>query len=210
MENTFDLIKAIEIFALVTGIPYMVLEVMQKKTMWYFGLATGAACAWSFGVQHLWASMGLNIYYVFMSLWGLYRWRRDEQRLREERDKGLTDATIHLARLDRRTLLTTVAVFIAGTALLIGLLHLLHDSESSMDATVTVMSALAMWWLGKAHPQHWLIWIVADTLLTVLCLSKGMYWMAGLYLFYTVAAVYGYFHWRRNGAYIDMNGTEKA
>lgn len=31
-----DIVKVIEIFALVTGVPYIVLEVLQKNSMWYF------------------------------------------------------------------------------------------------------------------------------------------------------------------------------
>ena len=69
-----DIIKIIEIFALVTGVPYIVLEVLQKNSMWYFGIATGLACAYSFGVQHLWSNMALNLYYVVMSFWGLFQW----------------------------------------------------------------------------------------------------------------------------------------
>ncbi len=203
------IVKIIEIFALVTGIPYMVLEVKQKNAMWYFGFASAAACAFSFALQHLWASMALNIYYVFMSVWGLYRWRADAKVLSEERSEGKTDATIHLRRLDRKTLLTGAAVLVFGTAALIGILHLLHDSESALDALVTMGSAVAMWWLGKAHPQHWLIWIVADTLLTVLCAITGLYWMSALYFFYVVAAVYGYFHWKKKGVYIEEESLSK-
>ena len=40
-----DIIGIIEVFALVTGVPYIVLEVLQKNGMWYFGIATGLACA---------------------------------------------------------------------------------------------------------------------------------------------------------------------
>ena len=72
-----DIVKVIEIFALVTGVPYIVLEVLQKNSMWYFGIATGLACAYSFAVQHLWSNMALNIYYVGMSVWFLYQWRKE-------------------------------------------------------------------------------------------------------------------------------------
>ena len=198
------IIKIIEIFALVTGIPYMILEVKQKNAMWYFGFASASACAFSFCLQHLWASMCLNIYYVGMSVWGLYKWRADSRLLAEERSEGKTTATIHLRRPSIRTVLTAAVLFVAGTAALIGILRLLNDSESALDAVVTVGSAIAMWWLGKSHPQHWLIWIVADTLLTILCASTGLYWMSALYFFYTVAAVYGYFHWKKKGTYLDI------
>ena len=56
------LIEIIEIFALVTGVAYVVLEILQKNAMWVVGILTGAACAYSFAVQRIWGMMGLNIY----------------------------------------------------------------------------------------------------------------------------------------------------
>ena len=69
------IIQAIEVFAFITGLAYIILEIGQKNLMWIVGIATGAACAFSFAVQHLWASMVLNVYYVLISIWGLIQWR---------------------------------------------------------------------------------------------------------------------------------------
>lgn len=197
------IIQAIEIFAMVTGIVYIVLEVFQKNTMWFFGIAMGLSCAFSFGVQHVWAQMALNLYYVGMSVWGIIQWRKDASRLGADRADGKTAAVIHLRRLDKRTVLWSLFALVAGTALLIGALHLLDGSESHLDAVVTVMSAIAMYWLARTYPEEWLVWILADTLLTILCLRTQMYWMAALYASYVLAAIYGWFYWRRHGEYVS-------
>ena len=198
-----DILQAIEIFAFVTGIAYLLLEIWQKNAMWVIGILTGAACAYSFAVQRLWASMGLNVYYVFVSVWGLYQWRRDSRRLAEETAAEAGTGAIHLRHLPRKTLWTSLLLFLFGSAALIDLLRLLNDQESAMDAIVTVLSAIGTWWLARSYPQQWLVWIVADTLSTILCLTVGMHWMALLYVAYTVSAVYGYFHWKRKGVWID-------
>ena len=197
-----DILQAIEIFAFVTGILYIVLEIGQKNAMWIIGILTGVACAWSFGVQTLWASMGLNLYYVGMSVWGLWQWRRDS-RLLSERSAKEDGAAIHLRRPGRRVLAASAVLAVVGSAGLIALLHLLGDKESAMDAVVAVLSAVATWWLAKSYPQQWLVWIFADLLSAVLCLTVGMYWMALLYGAYTASAVYGWFYWTRRGIYID-------
>lgn len=75
------IIQAIEVFAFITGLAYIILEIGQKNLMWIVGIATGAACAFSFAVQHLWASMALNVYYVFISIWGLIQWRKAGEKL---------------------------------------------------------------------------------------------------------------------------------
>ncbi|MBO4760261.1 MAG: nicotinamide mononucleotide transporter [Bacteroidales bacterium] len=197
-----DIIQIIEIFAFVTGIIYIILEIGQKNSMWAVGILTGVACSYSFAVQQLWASMGLNVYYVAMSVWGLYQWRRDSMTLKSDNPEG---ATIHLAKPGKAVLLWSAVLMVIGTAGMIALLRALGDSSTVLDAVVAVMSAIGTWWLAKSYPQQWLIWIVADILSTVLCLVSGMYWMAILYLAYTLSAIYGYWHWTKNGRYINTN-----
>lgn len=188
-----SLIEAIEVFAFVSGLAYIVLEILQKNAMWVIGILTGIACAWSFHQQQLYASMGLNLYYVGMSVVGLWQWRKA--------GKDTPEGALHLEKPSARTWWISGAVFVVGSLALIVLLHRLGDSESAMDAIVTVLSAIATWWLAKSYPQQWFLWIAADLLSTALCLSAGLYWMAVLYLAYTGSAVLGYLHWVRNGRY---------
>ena len=109
---------------------------------------------------------------------------------------------VHLNRISSKVVIVSVAVFVLGAIFLIFLLEWTGDSESSMDAIVTVLSAVATYWLAKSYIQQWLLWIVADLLSGLLCLTVGMYWMAVLYLFYTLSAVYGYYYWDQKGVYI--------
>lgn len=192
------IIQLIEISAFITGLAYIILEIKQKNVMWYLGIATGAACAFSFAVQHLYASMGLNIYYVFVSFWGLYQWENARRCL----DEAGRENMIHLNRISSKVVIVSAAIFVLCTAALILLLEWIGDSESSMDAIVTVLSAVATYWLAKSYIQQWLLWIVADILSGLLCLTVGMYWMAVLYLFYALSAVYGYYYWNQKGVYI--------
>lgn len=196
-----DIIQAIEVFALLTGVPYIVLEVLQKNSMWYFGIATGFACAYSFAVQHLWSNMALNLYYVVMSFWGLYQWRKDSRTLKEKASGR--EATVHLGRMSVRTAVCGACIFIAGTALLVWLLRALGGSSTWLDAASAMMSVVATYWLGRSIPYHWIIWIVADIILVVMCFLEGQYWLTMLYVAYVAAASYGLFHWLRRGAYVD-------
>ncbi len=196
-----DIIKIIEIFALVTGVPYIVLEVLQKNSMWYFGIATGLTCAYSFAVQHLWSNMALNLYYVVMSFWGLYQWRKASRALGESVQGQ--EATVHLGRMSASTALWSAVIFIGGTVLLVWLLRALGGSSTWLDAASAMMSVVATYWLGRSIPYHWIIWIVADIILVVMCFLEGQYWLTMLYVAYVAAAAYGLFHWLRRGAYVD-------
>ena len=186
-----DIIQAIEIFAFVTGVAYVVLEILQKNAMWVVGILTGAACAYSFAVQRSWGMTGLNVYYVVMSVIGLVQWQRDGAKVEE--------GAIHLRALSRKTALWSALAFVAGSLALIAVLRALGDGSSALDATATVLSVIATWWLAQSYIQQWMLWVVADTLTTALCIANGQYWMAVLYLAYIASAVYGYFHWKKKG-----------
>lgn len=197
------IIQAIEIFAFITGVAYVVLEIFQKNAMWVVGILTGIACSYSFAVQHLWASMGLNIYYVFVSVWGLWEWRRDRAKLSSSPGDGGDSPAIHLHRLDRSTALLSGVLFVVGTAALYFVLREIGDSSTLLDSVVTVLSAIGTWWLAKSYPAQWLVWIVADVLSSLMCFLSGMPWMGVLYLLYWGSAVYGYYHWMNNGRWVD-------
>ena len=188
-------IQAIEIFAMVTGIAYVVLEILQRNAMWVVGILTGAACAFSFGVQHVWASMGLNIYYLAVSVIGLWKWRKDGEKV--------TEGEIHLRELPAKVQIVSAVLFAAGSVALAWFLSLSGGKQPFLDASATVLSVIATWWLAQSYLRQWLLWIVADAISTFLCLKTGQYWMALMYLVYAASAVYGYFHWKKHGKVVS-------
>lgn len=191
-----QVIQAIEIFALVTGIVYVVLEILQKNAMWVVGILTGAACAFEFAVTHVWASMGLNLYYVAMSVVGLIQWRKASGQVEE--------GDIHLQKVSLKAGILSAVLFTAGTAVMIPVLKATGDPAPFLDAVAVMLSVVGTWWLAQSYLEQWLIWIVADVLTTTLCLTTGQYWMAALYLVYIGSAVYGYFHWKSRGKYVSL------
>jgi nicotinamide mononucleotide transporter len=155
---------------------------------------------WVFWRQSLYASFGLNTYYLITAFIGLWQWNRDKKKVGHE-DSESTDV-IHLNRLTLKAVAASLAVCIAGIFGLAWLMELVENPMSYLDASVAVLSAVATWWLVRAYIQQWWLWILADTLSTVLCLTQGMWWMALLYAVYALSAVYGYIHWKKHGVYV--------
>ena len=184
-----------EVFSLITGILYLLLEIRQKNAMWIVGILTAGAAVVVFAREQLYASMCLNIYYVIISFWGLYTWSRDARKVAPEE--------IHLGKLTLRTILLSVLLLAGGTAGFIWLLRTLGDPMSGLDAFVTILSAIATWWLTRSIPQQWILWIIADALGSWLCWRTGIPWMALLYLAYCLGAVYGLYHWLKGGRYVS-------
>ena len=191
-----------EIITLVTGVIYIILEIRQKNFMWVVGIATSLAAMWVFFRQGLYASFGLNAYYLVTSFIGLWHWRRDRNRLNEEVEVA-KDEIIHLNRLSAKTILISSLAAVAGTIALAEIMVLFENPMSYMDSAVAVLSAIATWWLVKSYLQQWWIWIAADAMSTVLCATQGLWWMSLLYCVYSLSAVYGLYHWKRYGKYVS-------
>lgn len=187
-----------EIFTLVTGIIYMILEIRHHRFMWVVGVLTSAAAMWVFFRQGLYASFGLNTYYLITAFVGLWHWTRDSRRLAVEENVA-EDEVIVLNRLSLKTVLLSLAFSVAGIFALAWVMDLVENPMSYLDSAVTVLSIVATWWLVKSYIEQWWLWILADTLSTILCLTQGMWWMAVLYAAYTASAFIGLIYWRRHG-----------
>ena len=183
--------QAIEIFALVTGVAYVILEILQKNAMWILGLLTGAACAFSFAVQRSWGMTGLNLYYIVMSVIGLVQWRKDGAKVGED--------VIHLRALPKKTAQWSAVAFVLGSLALIWLFRALGDGSSALDATATVLSVIATWWLTRSYIQQWMLWVVANALTAALCIANRQYWRTALHVADIASAVYGDCHWKKKG-----------
>ena len=191
-----------EIFTLVTGVIYIILEIRQKNFMWVVGVFTSLAAMWVFFRQGLYASFGLNTYYLITAFIGLWQWGRDKKKLMSSSTDEPSHDVIHLNRLSLKTVVVSSVVAVVGTFALAWLMQMLENPMSYLDAAVAVLSAVATWWLVRSYIAQWWLWILADTMSTILCATQGMWWMTALYAAYTLSAVYGYIHWKKNGTYI--------
>ena len=188
-----------EMITLVTGVIYIILEIRQKNFMWVVGIFTSLAAMWVFFRQGLYASFGLNTYYLITAFIGLWQWRKDKGSMAASGEGG---DVIHLNRLSWKAVLLSAVVTAAGIVGLAEVMELLENPMSYMDSAVAVLSAVATWWLVRSYLQQWWLWVIADTMSALLCASQGLWWMTVLYAAYALSAVYGYIHWKRNGRYI--------
>ncbi len=191
-----------EIFTLVTGVIYIILEIRQKNFMWVVGVFTSLAAMWVFFRQGLYASFGLNTYYLITAFIGLWQWRKDKKVLSSS-DAGDGKDVIHLNPLPMKTVAVSALVAVSGTFALARVMELLENPMSYLDAAVAVLSAVATWWLVRSYIAQWWIWVLADALSTVLCATQGMWWMTALYAAYALSAIYGYIHWKKRGVYVS-------
>jgi nicotinamide mononucleotide transporter len=134
--------------------------------------------------------MGLQGYYLVISCYGWYHWTHGK---RGEQDEGLP-----VSRASVKVLAGSLIIFIILFASMAQLLDRLTDSNVPWgDAFTTAGSIIATWMLARKIIEHWLFWIVIDTVAATLYVYKAMYPTTVLYLIYTGIAVIGYFQWKK-------------
>ena len=70
--------QLLEYFGVLTGILYLLLEIKQHRSMWIIGFLTSLFYIFIFFNAKIYADMGLNIYYVCISIYGFWQWKRTE------------------------------------------------------------------------------------------------------------------------------------
>ena len=202
--NLSDVWGWIELVAAVLGIIFVILEVMQKVSMWYFDIFCALAYV-AIGIHnHLWGSTCLNVYYFIISFVGIYRLRRDKAILASEVHADKVHDIV-VRRLPARTLRVSVVVFLALSTLLYYLFRLdyLADPQPNLDAVTMTLSFIGTYWLTQSYIQQWFVWMVADSLQIVMFASQGMYAPAFMFAAYLASSIYGYFHWRKRMTVIE-------
>ena len=195
--------KAIEIFALVSGVIYVILEIRQKNFMWVLGILTSLASMWMFYSNGAYASFLLNVYYLVTAFVGLWQWRRD---------KAVVDEGIHIRRMNvKAAVADLISACLLTFALSWGMDHmhacgiLKENPMSLLDASIAAISAVATWWLVRSYLEQWWLWIASNILSIVLCAMFGMWWMMLLYVAYMVSSVIGFRYWKKHGVFISDN-----
>jgi nicotinamide mononucleotide transporter len=66
------------------------------------------------------------------------------------------------------------------------------------DAFLTSLSIVATWMLARKIYEHWYLWIVVNSVATVLFLFRGLYPTVILYAVYCLMSFTGLREWRRS------------
>jgi nicotinamide mononucleotide transporter len=181
----------IEIFGVVTGILYVILEVKQNRFLWPLGIITSAAYIYIFFTGKFYADMGLQVYYVLISIYGWYYWSRGG----EKSGKG----ELPVVRINRQQLILLFLTFAFSWVLIYFVLDRYTDSSVPLgDSFTTALAIVATWMLTRKIIEQWFLWIIANVVSIALYIYKGLYPTVILYAVYAGMAVYGYLEWKRS------------
>jgi len=72
-----------------------------------------------------------------------------------------------------------------------------NSSVPWLNSFSTALSIVGMWMLARKYVEQWWAWIVVDIVSAGLYVYKDLDFTAGLYAFYTIIHIFGYFKWKR-------------
>jgi len=180
----------IELLGLIFGLLYILLSIKQNIWCWPVGFITSALYVYVFFVTKFYADMGLQVYYLMVSVYGWYHWMFGAKSKKQD-DLKISKTNIKLA----------IYLFLATSILFIIISYILvnyTDSEIPYwDAFTTAASFVATWMLARKIIEHWIIWIVVDSVSLGLYIYKELYPTVILFAVYTVLAILGYIEWKK-------------
>ncbi len=180
----------LEIIALITGLLYIILSIRRNILCWPFGILSSGLYVYVVYRSGIFADMVLYGYYILIGFYGWYHW------LYGNNNTGKKEL-----RIKKTGLKAGILLIVSTSVLFILISYFLKNFTTSnvpyWDAFTTALSITATWMLTQKMIEHWLVWVVVDSVTMGLYSYKGLYPTILLYFVYTVLAVVGYVDWQR-------------
>jgi len=190
----------IELFGLISALAYLYFSIKQNVLLWPLGLIASLVYIYIYFGVKLYADMGLQVYYVIISLYGWIYWTSAKAKN--------NNSELKVQRIDKKTsILLTIITLIIFFAISFILKNFTDASLPYWDAFTTAASISATWMLAKKYIEQWLIWIVVDFVSMIMYIYKDLNITALLFVIYTSMAVIGYIQWN-NSYKLSLNSKK--
>lgn len=189
----------IELIAAAINFLWVYLEYKASMWLWPVGIVLPLFYIYLSIEAQYYGNVVINSYYVITSIYGWILWLRTKSE----------EESFSIRNIDRRHLGFSLLAILLSYLPAIYLLRSYTDSLLPWaDATATLISFVGMIWLAKRFRQHWLCWIVANVLSTIIFYSAGDRVSAFVFLVNALVAVLGFYKWRK--MYHEQNNEEQA
>jgi nicotinamide mononucleotide transporter len=187
----------VEIAGTLFAIVYLFFSIRQNIWLWLCGILTSLFYIYVFAKEAFYADMGLQFYYLFISIYGWIIWAHG--------GVNHNKSKMPVIRLPKRMLLRLIVVHTFIYAVILAMLLFLPDRlgvQSSslpyLDALTTSAGIVATWMIAKKYLENWIVWIVVDFISMCMYVYKGLTITAVLFVIYTIAAIIGYRTWLKS------------
>lgn len=181
----------LEIAGVIFSVIYLYFSITRKIWLWPFGILSAVFYILIYFNSRFYADMGLQVYYVLISVYGWWNWTRKLPG-EDQADKLL------VRKMTGKEWKLLVPVLFIIWALLYVVLITVTDSDVPLgDSFTTAGGVVATWMLARKIIEHWFFWIIIDLVSAGLYVYKGLYPTSILFIVYTTMAVVGYLSWKK-------------
>ena len=185
----------LETLAVVLGIGYLLLAMLESSLCWYFAFLSTALYVWIFGDVSLYMESALNVYYMAMAIYGWLQWQRG----------GADKSGVKIIRWTARQHILGVAIILAAS---VTSGYLLSSNTAAklpyLDSFTTWGSIFTTIMVAQKVLENWLYWIVINSVSIYLYIDRGLDQTAAMFLLYLGLATIGFLMWKK--AYDTQNG----
>jgi nicotinamide mononucleotide transporter len=178
----------LEVIGVITGLACVILAALNKIWNWPVAIVSVGVYIFIFFNTHLYADMGLQVYFMVMNIYGWYYWAK----------KPADENKIPVAIVTRKEFLWSVLAIIVFTVILGTGLKYTPASYPYIDSFCTACSLVAQVWLARKILENWLIWIFVDIVYVGVYIFKGLHLTAIMYAIYVGIALLGYIDWKKD------------
>lgn len=197
----------LELIGVVFGVASVLLARRTSILAFPIGLISTAIFVYLLWQWQLFGDMLINAYYSAMSIYGWINWSQHKD--------GAQPDHVQIEHIEQRDvpILATLSVLTVGFVALIYYLRPVINNNFSFDGAVlglhlftwvdytdmvtTALFLMAMWLMARRKIEHWLLWIVADSISVPLYFYKGLTFTALQYAVFTLIAIWAYYEWQR-------------
>ncbi len=181
--------SALELVAVLFG--FISVWLAKKENIWLYptGLINVSLFVYICAIYGLYADMGINIYYVIISVYGWFMWTRKGQNSEDILSISVSTITERLLQIGASICFGIIIYFL--------LIEFTDSSVPLWDATTTGIFIVAMILMARKKIEHWIAWIIGNLISVPLYLYKGLAFTSLQYLIFTILAISGYISWKK-------------
>lgn len=177
----------LELIAVIFSIIYLLLIAKGNILGWWAAVVSVCIYIYLCLNAALLAETGLQVFYLIMAFYGMYKWKENSETAEE---------TIKWGKL-KMNVITIIASLLFAVALGFILQQYTAAALPYLNAFTTSFSLAATWMVAKKLIENWLYWIVIDGAAVFMYAERNLYLTAFLMFVFTILAVYGFIQWRR-------------
>lgn len=179
----------IELVAALAGLINIFLAARNSIWNWLFGIITVSLYLIVFYHAKLYADMCLQFLFLLMQFYGIYQWRYGGDKKSERHISHAPVRVYFLALINTCILFCIIAH---------SLHHYTDSSTVYIDAVTAALSLVAQWMMSRKWIEHWLIWLLVNSISVDMYFDKGLYFTAALYGIFIVLCCMGFRFWQKN------------